>query len=168
MVAAVLVLTAFSVSLPAPTQASTESTMESALRSWISRDRVAHGLHPLRNDVRLAGLAGDRATWMAAAGQLSHNSVDGDPCNAMSKRAIYWYRCGEDIGMTTASWGTQAAKFVYNLWRHSPTHWALMMSPRYNYIGVGVARRSIGLICTTSTSSLSVAAKNGKIAGLPI
>ena len=144
MVAAVLVLTAFSVGLPAPIQASTESTMESALRSWISRDRVARGLRPLRNDTRLAGLAGERATWMAARGQLSHNSVDGDPCNAMSKRSIQWYRCGEDIGMTTAQWGTQAAKFVYTLWRHSPAHWALMMSSQYNYIGVGVARRSNG------------------------
>ena len=144
VVAAVFVLTAISVGLPTPTQASTESTMESSLRTWISRDRVARGLRPLRNDSRLAGLAGERATWMAVKGKLSHNSVDGSACDAMSKRSIYWYRCGEDIGFTTATWGTQSAKFIYTLWRHSPAHWALLMSSRFNYVGVGVARRSNG------------------------
>jgi uncharacterized protein YkwD len=144
VVAAVFVLTMFSVSLPAPTRASTESTMESSLRSWISRDRVARGLRPLRNDARLAGLAGDRASWMAARGKLSHDTVDGSACNAMTKRSIFWYRCGEDVGMTTATWGTRAAKFIYSLWRKSPAHWALLMSNRYNYLGVGVARRSNG------------------------
>ncbi len=144
VVAAVLALSAITISLPAPIQASTESTMESSLRSWINRDRAAHGLRALRSDSRLAGLAGERATWMASRGTLSHNSVDGQACDAMTKRAIYWYRCGEDIGMTTASWGSTAAKFVYKLWRHSPAHWALMMSSRYNYLGVGVARRSNG------------------------
>lgn len=144
VVAAVLALTAISVSLPAPTHASTESTMETSLKLWINRDRLARGLHRLRNDTRLEVLAGDRASWMASKGSLTHTSADGGPCDAMTKRSIYWYRCGEDIGYTTATWGKGSAKYIYNLWRHSAGHWALLMSSRFNYLGIGVARRSNG------------------------
>ena len=77
VVAAVLALTAISVSLPAPTHASTESTMETSLKLWINRDRLARGLHRLRNDTRLEVLAGDRASWMASKGSLTHTSADG-------------------------------------------------------------------------------------------
>lgn len=144
VMAAVLALTAVSVGLPAAAQATTSSSMESALRLWVNQDRAAHGLRGLRIDTRLDLLSTARAGWMASAGLLSHQSVDGDVCQAMTKRAISWYRCGEDIGFTTASWGTQSARFIYNLWKHSPAHWALLMSSRYNYLGVGFARRSNG------------------------
>ena len=81
---------------------------------------------------------------MASKGQLTHNGLDGSACSAMSKRSIYWYRCGEDIGWTNANWGLASAKYIYNLWRHSPTHWALMMSSKFNYVGIGVAEATDG------------------------
>lgn len=118
--------------------------MESSLLSWMNRDRLARGLRTLRLDTRLAGLSGERAGWMASRGVLTHNSVDGSACDAMTTRSIRWYRCGEDIGFTTATWGTASAKYIYTLWRHSAPHWALMMSSRYNYVGIGVAQRSNG------------------------
>ncbi len=142
--AAVLVLTAITISVPAPTRAAVDTSMESKIRSWLNHDRALHGLRALRADSRLDTLSGDRAVWMASKGQLTHNGLDGSACSAMSKRAIYWYQCGEDIGWTNANWGLASAKYIYNLWRHSPTHWALMMSSRFNYVGIGVARRSDG------------------------
>ncbi len=141
---AVLILSAIWFGQPGIAAASTESSMESALRTLLNNDRVAHGLTPLRKDARLDLLSGDRATWMATQGLLTHDSADGSVCNAMSKRSIFWYRCGEDIGFTTATWGNTAARFIYNLWKHSAPHWSLMMSNRYNYLGVGVARRTNG------------------------
>ncbi len=150
VVAAALALTAASALLPVGTLATTPPSMESALRLWVNQDRAAHGLRGLRIDTRINVLADQRAAWMASKGLLSHQSVDGDACTAMTKRAIAWYRCGEDIGFTTATWGTKSAKFIYNLWKHSPAHWALMMSSHYNYLGVGFARRSNG----TTYSSL--------------
>ena len=118
--------------------------MESKIRSWINRDRAAHGLRALRADGRLDSLSGDRAVWMASKNLLTHNGLDGSACSAMTKRSIYWYRCGEDIGWTNATWGLASAKYIYTMWRHSPAHWALMMSSRFNYIGIGVARGSNG------------------------
>lgn len=146
VVAAVLALTAVSVSLPTETRASTESTMESSLRSWINHDRSIRGLRPLRNDVRLESLSGDRASWMASKGSngtLTHSSADGQPCDAMTKRSITWYRCGEDIGWATG-WSKASAKYIYKLWRGSAGHWGLLMSSRMNYMGIGVARTSSG------------------------
>jgi len=144
VVVAVLVLAAVTATLPPPAKASTETSMESSLLYWLNRDRRAHGLRSLRLDARLVNLSGERAGWMAAQGVLSHSSYDGAPCDAMTVWAIRWYRCGEDIGFTTATWGTTSAKYIYSLWRNSAPHWALMMSSRYNYVGIGVARRSNG------------------------
>jgi uncharacterized protein YkwD len=144
VVAAALALTAAAGLLPASALASTPSSMDTALRTWVNADRAAHGLRALRVDTRLNLLADQRAAWMASKGLLSHNSVDGDACSAMTKRAISWYRCGEDIGYTTAKWGTTSAKFIYTLWKRSAPHWALLMSSRYNYLGVGFERRSNG------------------------
>ncbi len=144
MAAAVLALVVGSVSVPAPTQAAIDTSMESSIRSWINRDRAARGLRPLRLDLRLEALSGARASWLATKGQLTHNGLDGSACNAMTKRSIYWYRCGEDIGFTSAGWGLTSAAYLYKMWRNSPGHWALMMSSRFNYLGVGVARRSNG------------------------
>lgn len=144
VVAAVLLLVVSSVGFPAPASAASDTSMESSIRSWINRDRAARGLRPLRVDSRIETLSGERASWMATKGLLTHDSLDGSACDAMTMRAIYWYRCGEDIGFTTATWGAKSASFLYNLWRHSPGHWALMMSSRFNYVGVGVARRANG------------------------
>ena len=144
MVAAVLLLVAGSAGLPAPTQGAVDVSMEQSIRSWINRDRAARGLRALRLDLRLDALSGARAGWMATKGRLTHDGLDGSVCDAMTKRSIFWYRCGEDIGMTTATWGGGSAAYLYSLWRHSPGHWALMMSSRFNYVGVGVARRSNG------------------------
>jgi uncharacterized protein YkwD len=143
--AAVLALVVGSASVPAPTRAAAvDVSMETNIRSWINRDRAARGLRALRVDMRLDGLSGERASWMAATGKLTHDGLDGSVCDAMTKRAIHWYRCGEDIGFTSASWGTKSAAYLYSLWRHSPGHWALIMSSSFNYVGVGVARRSNG------------------------
>ena len=137
--AAVLLLTVASVGTPAPARASTETSMESLLRTWTNRDRATLGLSPLRLDVRLVALAGERATWMADRGVMTHASVDGSLCDALAIRAIRWFSCGEGIGYTTYAWGPGAAASLYSMWRNSPEHWALLMSASYNYVGFGVA-----------------------------
>jgi uncharacterized protein YkwD len=137
--AALLLVTVASVSAPVPARASTETSMEALLGAWTNRDRAALGLGPLRLDVRLVALAGERATWMADHGLMTHASVDGSLSDALTIRAIRWYSCGEAIGYTTYGWGPRAAASLYSLWRNSPEHWALLMSATYDYVGFGVA-----------------------------
>lgn len=129
----------------APVQASTAATagaMETQLLGLINHERVADGLVSLRKDTRLATWAGNRSAWMAARGVLTHTSWDGAPCTMYAKMKITWYGCGEAIGFTSAAFGSAAATFLFNLWKASPDHQALLMSASYNYLGIGVSYRA--------------------------
>jgi hypothetical protein len=116
--------------------------LEAQLVGWLNRDRVARGLRPLRADVRVADLAGDRATILARRGILSH-SIPGDIGAQLRNRRIQWYRYGEVIAYASG-WGTSTASQIYGLWKRSSGHWSLLMSNRFNYLGAGVAYRSTG------------------------
>jgi uncharacterized protein YkwD len=124
--------------LPASTAASTATSMQSSILTWLNRDRVARGLRPYRLDSRLAAVASDRAATMASTSILSH-TVAGSLGSVLTNRGIQYWSLGEDIAWTTYAWGSSSASSLYSLWKHSSSHWALMMSSTYNYVGVGVA-----------------------------
>jgi uncharacterized protein YkwD len=124
---------------PGPVQASTATTMQSELLGWINGARASRGLAPLRQLAALSSYAASRAASMASTGVMAHPSCLG--CQ-MTARGIQYYSCGEDIAATTYPWGNQAALSIYNAWKASPGHWAILMSATYNYIGIGVAYRS--------------------------
>jgi hypothetical protein len=125
--------------LPAPVAASsTASSMEMSIMTWVNRDRVARGLRPLRYHAPLRAIAGQRASNMAAVDILSH-SVAGDLAGALDAYHVRYWAYGEAIGYTTATFGSTAASHLYRMWRASADHWRLLMSSRYNYIGVGIA-----------------------------
>lgn len=128
---------------PARVAAGTAETMEASLLTSINKDRAARGLRPLYRDARLSDLAGDRAAILASKNVLSH-TAPGDLVTQLAARRIQWYRYGEALGWTPAPWGSQAASSLYSAWKGSPAHWALLMSDRFNYVGVGVAYRSSG------------------------
>jgi hypothetical protein len=130
------------ISRPAPTSASTESSMSSTILSLLNGDRVSLGLRALRVDSRLADLAQNRAAWMASTGLMSHQSFGGDIPDAIRSRGVSAYSSGEAIGSTNAGWGIGAAQYLYGLWKGSPEHWGLMMSSTFNYIGVGFSQGS--------------------------
>jgi uncharacterized protein YkwD len=124
---------------PSVAQASTASTMQVELLGWINNARVSRGLVPLKVWGPLASLAADRAATMASTGVLSHPS-----CLACvyTSRGIQWYSLAEDISETSYPWGDQAALSIFNGWKNSSGHWAILMSSTLNYIGIGVAYRS--------------------------
>jgi uncharacterized protein YkwD len=123
--------------------ASPVSDIERTVRDWVNRDRAAIGLVPLRADLRLWDLAGDRARQMTSANTLSH-AVAGDLGAQLAARSIQWFQYGETIGRSTTSGATSAAAHIYSIWKSSPSHWALLMSDRFNYLGVGIDRASNG------------------------
>jgi len=120
----------------------TAQAMDTQILGLINGERAAAGLMGLRRDTRLAGWAGERSTWMVTHGTLTHDSWDGAPCTMYAKMRIAWYGCGEAIGFTTAKYGSAAASYLFDLWKASPDHQALLMSSAYNYVGVGVAYRA--------------------------
>jgi hypothetical protein len=122
-------------------QAATANDYEKRVLSEVNAARMARGLVPLRADARLWDLAGYRAGVMASKNVLSH-TVAGSLSASLAARGVGWYSYGETIAYTSSSWGTAAADSLVSLWRHSPIHWAMLMSNRYNYVGVGLAYRS--------------------------
>ena len=132
----------FAIAAFAPTAtAGTHSTTESSLIGWINNARSARGLVPLRPHSSLASISGLRASRMASANTMSH-TIGGNLAAQLNAYNISWYRYGENIGWSTAGWSSASAKAIFSMWMNSPSHKALIMSDRFNYIGVGLAYRS--------------------------
>jgi hypothetical protein len=133
---AALAITAF-----APTASAATSYAEGLVVSLINQARTARGLVPLRYDSDLVAISGLRASRMASANTLSH-TVGGNLSSQLRAYGARWYRYGEDIGWSTATWPTSSARAIFNAWMRSAPHRALILSDRFNYLGVGLAYRS--------------------------
>jgi uncharacterized protein YkwD len=119
--------------------AGTAETMEAKIVSLVNAERAKRGLVPLRLHAGLVDLAGDRAAYMVSINKMVHISCLSCTLNG---RGIQWWGAAEDIAWTTYPWGDQAALSIFNAWKGSSGHWAILMSSHYNYIGLGVAYRS--------------------------
>jgi uncharacterized protein YkwD len=133
-----LAVTAFAAPVSAATSA---STAEAMIIGWVNTERAAAGLTPLRGDSDLAYIAGVRASRMASSNTMSH-TVGGNLANQLAYLHVQWYRYGETIAWSTADWTVDAARAIYRTWMNSAPHRALLMSTRFNYIGLGLAYRS--------------------------
>jgi uncharacterized protein YkwD len=138
--AALIATFAIAAFAPSATAGSHSST-ESSLVGWINNARVARGLVPLRPHSSLVSIAGLRASRMAATNTMSH-TIAGNVGSQLSSYGVRWYRYGENIGWSTAGWSSASAKAIFSMWMNSPSHKALILSDRFNYIGVGLAYRS--------------------------
>jgi uncharacterized protein YkwD len=124
-----------------PVAAATPSTVGAQIVGWVNQARVSRGLRALRTDGRLSSMATDRARILADANLLDH-SYPGDIGAQLDGRGVQWYRYGEVLAWSSATFGTDSAWAIYRAWQGSPSHWSLLMSSRYNYLGPGVAQRS--------------------------
>lgn len=138
--AALIATFAITVFAPAA-NATSVSTAESSIIGWINSARSARGLVPLRPHSSLASISGLRASRMARYNTMSH-SIGGNLASQLNAYNISWYRYGENIGWSTAGWPSSSARAIFNMWMNSPSHKALILSDRFNYIGVGLAYRS--------------------------
>jgi uncharacterized protein YkwD len=144
IVIAIIALTA------TPAIASTSSATDPAhrLMASINQAREARGLVPLRSDPRLWSIAGDRAVRLATSGILSHAAAGPLP-DDLTAQGVRWFGYGEVIGYATGSAGTAQA-MILGLWAASSDHWPLLMSARYNYLGIGFSYRASSGVTFTS------------------
>ncbi|MFH1475089.1 MAG: CAP domain-containing protein [Chloroflexota bacterium] len=127
--------------LPAAATSLTAASAEASLLAWTNRDRAALGLRPLRSDRPLVVIAGTRAENLAAASTFSHAAAGGDLAPALSVAGVRWYAWGEDIARRPGWLTSSTVAGIYQAWRRSASHWALLMSRTMNYVGFGVAVR---------------------------
>jgi len=150
------------------TDAATARAMADDILAWVNRDRVAAGLRALRAWPALQAVADARSEAMATDGALSHTAGGADPGAAITSAGLPWYAYGEAIGQTSYAWGSRAASSLYTMWMASPPHRAILLSARYNYIGVGIARDADGrtwssLLLTESADHTRPGAYNGAL-----
>ncbi len=119
----------------------TNTDLEYRILGWINQARAERNLKPLRADLRVWDLAGDRTAIMASKNILSH-TIAGNVGTSLSSRGIRWYRWGDAIAYTYKGYGTYATADLFRLWKSSSSHWDLLMSPKFNYVGIGITHRS--------------------------
>ena len=122
-----------------PVSATTAADPAHRLMASINQARAARGLVPLRSDPRLWAIAGERAGRLAASDVLSHDAA-GPLAQDLGARSVRWFSYGEVIGDASGSTSI-AGGVILGLWSASSEHWPLLMSARYNYLGIGFAYR---------------------------
>ncbi len=128
--------------LPGMTNAATATAPERQIMTEVNAARADRGLAPLRSDWRLWVLADQRASAMASSDVLSHG-VAGSLPTGLDRNGIQWYGHGEVIAFSTTS-GSAAASHLFDLWASSPSHWALLVSRSFNYLGIGMSTSGSG------------------------
>jgi uncharacterized protein YkwD len=123
---------------------STPGPYENGVLTAINHARAQHGLSPLRFSSRLEASALEHSWSMASAGYFSHSSRDGTSfgiriSHYYGTRGYTIWRVGE-----TLFWWTPDAtpKQVVNAWLRSPEHRAIVLSPLFCKVGIGVVHAS--------------------------
>ena len=112
--------------LTVPIQAaSADGNTASDYVARINALRASVGVQPLAVDAELTGLAQGWAQHMAATGVLSHSSLTAGITET-------WAKLGENVGV-----GPDNAT-VWNAFLHSAEHYANLVDPAFNRVGVGV------------------------------
>ena len=140
----VALIAALAITIAAPVAtATTVSSAERSVVGWINAARSSRGLVPLRIDLKLESISGLRASRMASANVMSH-TVGGNLSSQLNAYRVPWFSYGEDIGWSTATWPAGSASSIFLAWMNSPAHRAIILSTRFNYVGVGLAARNSG------------------------
>jgi uncharacterized protein YkwD len=127
---------------PATASSVTAESAEASLLAWTNRDRAARGLVPLRPIPALGDVAEARASNLAASSTFSHAAAGGDAAPALAAAGVQWLAWGENIAKWPGGVSSSTLAGIYQAWQRSATHWAMLMSPRMNYVGFGLAVRS--------------------------
>lgn len=102
--------------------------------------RADRGLAALSWDPRMAGLARQRAAYMAATGDFSHTHADGTSVfDMITASGITWYGAGEIIAWNNAEALDYSVAFAVQGWMGSPPHAAIVLSAEFNGVGFGMA-----------------------------
>ena len=101
-----------------------------AFASKVNKARASHGLPALRASVSLRGSSRAYARWMLRRDSFGHR--------ARIQASKRFSLRGEVLARTPARAPT--AGQIIRAWLDSPSHRAVLLNPRYRYIGVGLAR----------------------------
>jgi hypothetical protein len=110
---------------------------EQILFQSANRERVAHGLSPLKWNTALAEAAGRHALLLAQQNALSHQ-FPGEPdlASRAARDGARFSTIAENVAQGPR------AKSLHEQWMKSPLHRANLLDPQMNSVGIAVARRN--------------------------
>ncbi|MDP8991751.1 MAG: CAP domain-containing protein, partial [Actinomycetota bacterium] len=112
-----------------PARASADTiTDETQFVTKLNTLRVSLGVRPIAVHPELTTMARNWSVQMAAAGTISHNP------NMTAQAPTNWARIGENVGMGPS------VDALHNAFVASPAHYANMINPYYDSVGVGVVQ----------------------------
>lgn len=156
-----LLLLLLSIALPAAAQDATSFLLARANNLRAAQGLPAYSIHP-----SLTAAASDHARWMAENNRVSHFQSDGAGVRTRAPNAGFpssWV--GENIYLGSSA-GPDTA---WNWWLNSPVHYAGLVSPNYDMIGIGSAtaagRTAFVLVFGNSRGRLSQADGSGASSG---
>ena len=133
--ALITLLLALPASANACAQPSNAAALEQGLIQWVNQQRRSHGLNALRPSPKLNAAAQQHGCDMAARGYFAHQRAGGPKLGDRVKANGYRFR---RVAENLAYSRTPKVDVAANLWRGSPSHWATILKPGINDIGVSV------------------------------
>ncbi|WP_019910061.1 CAP domain-containing protein [Paenibacillus sp. HW567] len=125
--------TAKPVATSAPAVSVANGTFTQQIVTLVNKERAAAGLAPVAALDSLNKVAAAKATDMRSNNYFSHTSPTyGSPFDMMSAFGVTYQYAGENIAM-----GQKTPQEVMTAWMNSSGHRANILSPNFNYIGVG-------------------------------
>ncbi|MGZ4358853.1 MAG: CAP domain-containing protein [Gaiellaceae bacterium] len=119
---------------------SQSQTFRLGILAAVNQTRAEYGLRPLHLSPQLSRAAVGHSWSMAARGYFSHSSSDG---TSFPTRVSHYYRAhGYSVWRVgeTLFWATPnaTARQLVDAWLASPSHRAIVLSPTFRQIGLGI------------------------------
>jgi uncharacterized protein YkwD len=142
--AVVVLLVTFPAAAVAQDAGSESAAAEQELFRMINQDRAQQGVAALEWNEWLAQAARKHAAEMARRGQLSHQFAgEPSPRDRIAATSLRFNATAENVAFGPTAEG------INGDWMHSPGHRANILDPKYNAIGVAVARSGNELYAVT-------------------
>jgi len=123
---------------------------ERAVVRQVNLVRARHGLRALRASRAIARAADRHSADMLARGFLAHASSDGTAFPVRLSRYLRARRVGETLARST---GRLSAARLVALWMGSAGHRAVLLTPGFRRIGLGLRRRGRVIVATADFAS---------------
>lgn len=112
---------------------------ERAVFAAMNGARARAGLRPLRPLNALVRPAREQSTYLLGLGRLEHDGPDGAPFWDRLVKAGFRSSPTMAENLAMAEGCPQTASVIVDMWLRSPLHRANLLSPRYRWVGVGIA-----------------------------
>jgi uncharacterized protein YkwD len=120
-------------------KAGADQGIEQGMIALVNSYRAQHGLAPLTANNALMRAARAHSRDMVENNYFDHTSLDGEQFSRRLIRFGYrWQSAGEAIGEASGlSSPSAAADQAVTMWRQSPPHNRILLTPGYRAVGIG-------------------------------